>query len=85
MGDGNVVLIGKVMDYIIESAEEQMRKEKKLADLADAVMECRAKGILSDEEILILCHTYGLGDGYEIMRSRGRDGGISTCGRQARW
>ncbi len=67
--DGNVVLSGKVIDYIIESAEEQMRKEKKLADLADAIMECRAKKILSDEEILILCHTYGLGEGYEIMKN----------------
>ena len=56
-----------VVEFIMQKAEEQMRKEKLIADMGDLLEECRREHMLSAEEVEIICYSFGLGDGYETL------------------
>ncbi len=59
-----------VVNHILQKAKEQMDKEDVIADLGTAIDECYGRKILTKEEVIIICHSYGLGEGYERLTQR---------------
>ena len=60
-------VVSTVVKHIMQKAREQMRKEDLIADLGAAIDECYGKKILTREDVIIICHSFGLGEGYEHL------------------
>ena len=63
-------LVKKITNEIFHNADEDMRKEEMLVMLDEVLDECRARKILSEEDLQIICHTYGYGEGYELLKNQ---------------
>ncbi len=66
--DGGLRLKRKVLKKIVEDSARALVREVNRADVNSAIAFCREQGELTQEQVVILCHAYGLGDGYELLK-----------------
>ena len=63
-------IIASVVEKVLQKAREQAEKERFIADVGALIDECRGRRILTKDEVLIICHSFGLGEGYELLTQR---------------
>lgn len=66
--DGGLRLNPKALKLILEDGARGLVQEVNRADVNSAIAFCREQGELTQEQVVILCHAYGLGDGYELLK-----------------